>query len=371
MLSSPFDRNRTPLVMPIVVGVVLTLTLAAGAALRLVESVPGDDFNVAQNTIEQTVVATTTEPLYGVGLTARWTAVVADQGGGTFPWPLDLSANVYAPSGAILSWPQIGGDRTIADFPLQDANSGFLGVNGQGEFTWLFDTAAPAPYVSGLREVQYHFLTFADEVVEVSSGTTEGGPLWDRPFFIDGVSGLGPVSYHAVEFTAAVPGKYTFESVVVGENNFNYVYQGGFDSAAPLENLLDYGLGNGQAPNGTPAGTSLIDVLLLPDTTYTYVTSQWSATSTPVPFTTTVTGPGSLVWVCVSCAAGDFDGDGLVDLDDYAFFADCLGGPHKVPFPDTTGATAEQCVTGFDFDDDEDVDLADFAAFVEYFGNDS
>jgi hypothetical protein len=350
----------------------LAAGLPAVGALRLVETIPGVDFNIGQSTIEQSVFGTTLEPVHGVGLTARWTAVVADQGGGTFPWSIDLSAQVIAPDGvSTLNWPQIGGDVTTADYPLQDAAGGFSGVSGVGEFLWLFNDVAPAPYVAGLREVEYHLLTFVPDVEVETSATTAGGPLWDRPFFIAGISSLGPVRYHAVQFTPAVAGAYTFVSRVSNQDNFNFIYQDGFDAADPLADLLDYGLGNGNAPNGTPRGTSRIDVLLRPNRTYAYVTSQWSASTPALPFTTTVIGPQELVSVCISCPQGDFDGDGAVDAGDLAIFVDCLSGPNALPAPSATGASSDQCLIAFDFDDDQDVDLHDYAAWMAVAGGGS
>ncbi|MCK4658255.1 MAG: hypothetical protein KAV82_01930 [Phycisphaerae bacterium] len=58
---------------------------------------------------------------------------------------------------------------------------------------------------------------------------------------------------------------------------------------------------------------------------------------------------------------GDFDGDGDVDLADYAVFADCMAGPGAAPSP--ASVTAQQCLGTFDFDIDLDVDLEDFASF--------
>ena len=51
---------------------------------------------------------------------------------------------------------------------------------------------------------------------------------------------------------------------------------------------------------------------------------------------------------------GDFDGDGNVDLDDFAGFPGCMGGP------DVT-APSEPCEEAFDLD--RDVDLADYGEF--------
>jgi hypothetical protein len=58
---------------------------------------------------------------------------------------------------------------------------------------------------------------------------------------------------------------------------------------------------------------------------------------------------------------GDLDGDGDVDLADFAAFAQCFGGANLPP--------AGSCPAGVDadFDDDGDVDLADFATFAQNF----
>jgi hypothetical protein len=53
---------------------------------------------------------------------------------------------------------------------------------------------------------------------------------------------------------------------------------------------------------------------------------------------------------------GDWDGDGDVDLDDYAEWASCMTGPELGPFD----AGCEL----FDFDSDGDVDLADAGSFA-------
>ncbi len=55
---------------------------------------------------------------------------------------------------------------------------------------------------------------------------------------------------------------------------------------------------------------------------------------------------------------GDLDGDCLVTLGDYRFFAICLdiSGPGHVP-------ALNDCIEAFDFDGDRDVDLRDFSVF--------
>ena len=57
---------------------------------------------------------------------------------------------------------------------------------------------------------------------------------------------------------------------------------------------------------------------------------------------------------------GDPDGDGAFDLDDFAVFADCMGGPTIVPDPPPPTEPAD-CLLYFDLDHDGDVDLADYA----------
>jgi hypothetical protein len=57
----------------------------------------------------------------------------------------------------------------------------------------------------------------------------------------------------------------------------------------------------------------------------------------------------------------DLDGDGDVDLADFALFGQCFGGSNNPP--------AGSCAAGVDadFDEDGDVDLADFATFAQQF----
>jgi hypothetical protein len=56
---------------------------------------------------------------------------------------------------------------------------------------------------------------------------------------------------------------------------------------------------------------------------------------------------------------GDYNGDGYVDLDDFAYWGACMTGPG--------GGLAEPDCAAFDFDSDIDVDLLDFGGFMAAF----
>lgn len=295
MSATSNRRHALPTRLAVAIGASMLSIGAAGAAERIIATVPGADFDVGAAGSVQRVTFAVDAPVTGVGFTGRWTAVVADNQDGTAPWSVDLGVTVTSPDGVeSAEWKPLGGDITIADYPLQDFAELFDGVDGQGEFEWSFSSVG-GHYVAGLRDVEYHLTTEVPDVVETIEGSVADGPQWFRPYFIEGVSGLGPVVYDAVELQVSVSGGYEFESVVPTGNHFTALYRGGFDPEQPLENLLDYGIGNGFSWDGSPQGTSRISALLLEGEIYHLVASQWASNTPGQAYTTTIVGPGSLI----------------------------------------------------------------------------
>ncbi|MCA9311205.1 MAG: hypothetical protein KDA21_08365 [Phycisphaerales bacterium] len=328
----------------------LTGAGVAAGAQRLVATVSLADFEVEDVPVDFDVAFAAAEPITGIGFTGDWTAVVADTGGGVYPWSLDLAIRVTAPDGVTQQdWHPIGGDVTIADYPLQDGKAGLPGVSGTGTFNWEFRNTAispGAPWVMGLSNVQLHLTTDAPDQTLTYGADVSDGPLWDRPYFIEGISGLGPTHYDAIEFQVTESGVYRFQSVVSSSSAFNYIYRGTFNPSDQLTNLLDYGLGNGNAPNGTPNGTSLIEVMLFEGQTYHFVVSQWASYTNGQMYTNTITGPGRLMIAGLNCV-GDSNFDYVVDFDDLnTVLANW----------NTTGPEGDVNGSGFvDFDDLNDV----------------
>ncbi len=258
------------------------------------------------------------EPVTGVGLSGRFVVQSGDFKDGLGPWSLDVRLRSTPPAGGTpLVWHPIGGDVTIADYPLQDGRSGLASVVGDGTWTIAFESDAPrSNWTYRIENAVVYLLADAPDQQTGFSATPESGSAWNRPFYIDGVSGLGPVAFHAYEFTVSESGVYDLTSVLsTGTDQFTFLYQDGFDSTMPLENLLDYGLGNGNSPFGVPRGSSHISALLLSGRTYTWVTSQWAAGSPIAPSANTIVGPG-VVTETGSCSA-DTNGDGALTPADF------------------------------------------------------
>ncbi|UCG33631.1 MAG: hypothetical protein JSU68_03155, partial [Phycisphaerales bacterium] len=78
------------------------------------------------------------------------------------------------------------------------------------------------------------------------------------------------------------------------------------------------------------------------------------------------TGEGTASWQMTYIGGGDYDGGGIVDLNDFATFALCFGGPTVTTPP--AGCFVEQFECS-DIDGDGDVDLADFGTFAVRFNS--
>ena len=63
---------------------------------------------------------------------------------------------------------------------------------------------------------------------------------------------------------------------------------------------------------------------------------------------------------CEVLGSGDFNGDGVVDLDDFAGFVGCMAGPATPP-ASSVPECADACLAAFDANVDGSVDLQDFA----------
>ncbi|MEM1424447.1 MAG: hypothetical protein AAGH64_10650, partial [Planctomycetota bacterium] len=299
------------------------------AADKIVESVPGPAFDYSGTPNPQLVTFTTGEPITGIGLTGDWSSVSGDLGGGSYPWAIDLQGVVTAPGGEEGVWEApFTGDVTIADFPINDGSGPILsGKAGPGAYTIAWSDVVNQP--NGLARVEnvvYHALSAVPGVEFSYTAQPDPSTSWSRPFFIAGISGLGPTSYDVFEFTVETPGRYTLTSVLeVEDNHYTFLYKGSFDPQQPLADLLDYGLGNGFGVFGEDRGTSRIDTLLVPGETYFWVTSTWASNSpTTETSSNTIVGPGNISSDRLSCLE-DFDNDGDVDLGDFGFFGAAFG----------------------------------------------
>ena len=141
---------------------------ASGQALRLVASGDLADLNVPATGVSVPVeFSEITDPVTGFGLVGLFTLVAGDTGGGTGPWALDVSLEATSPGGDSGVFTPIGGDVTIADYPLADGARRFTPpTDADGTWTFTFDTTAfPSNWVYGLRDVSVHLLTDAAEEV--------------------------------------------------------------------------------------------------------------------------------------------------------------------------------------------------------------
>ncbi|MFI4897351.1 MAG: GC-type dockerin domain-anchored protein [Phycisphaerales bacterium JB059] len=304
--------------------VLAALSLGAHAAPEVVASAPLADVDVPSTGASALVTFSgVPDSVTGVALSGLWTGVVRDNGGGSYPWSAEFALTAQAPGGQSASSPSPWfGEISIADYPLADGFTGLPGVNANGDWTLTFDSGAPAPYVAGVRDGMVHLLADGPDLTYQYAETTGQGNSWNRPFSIVGVSGLGPVDYHALTFTVSRSGVYDFTSVLdSGDDHFTILYKDAFDDTQPLANIHDYGLGNGFSPFDTPEGTSAFSQLLFEGTTYIWVTSQWASFRPNGGFVNTIVGPGEVLVAGGACNAADLaEPFGTLDFSDVTAF---------------------------------------------------
>jgi hypothetical protein len=131
------------------------------------------------------------------------------------------------------------------------------------------------------------------------SGTTVGGPVWNRPVSnCAGLSGVGTATpYSTQQFYVTSAGAYDFFSNQSGGgtqpdggfDGFIFVYQDSFNPATPLTNCV--------AGNDDAAVIGLSEILGLAldaNRTYVYVTTGFGNTDAG-PFSNQITGGGNIV----------------------------------------------------------------------------
>jgi hypothetical protein len=107
------------------------------------------------------------------------------------------------------------------------------------------------------------------------SGNTTGAPTWNRPSasalnVVSGLSGTTAVPYNVQAFTVDTAGNYNFlsTSTTSGFNNNTFLYQGGFNPASPLTNVV---IGNNNFPTTSLSGFN--NVALTANVNYFFVTT--------------------------------------------------------------------------------------------------
>ncbi len=336
---------------------VLALSACAVGAPEVVASAPLTDVDVpSTGALANVTFSGVNTPVTGVALSGQFVSVVADNGGGTYPWSVEFSASATAPGGQVASSPSPWfGEISIASYPLSDGFTGLPGVDANGEWSLAFGSGAPAPFVAGLRDVQVHLLADGPDITYQYTESTGQGNSWNRPFSIVGVSGLGPVDYHALSFTVSRSGLYDFTSVLAsGDDHFTILYMGAFDDTLPITNIHEYGLGNGFSPFGVPEGTSAFAQVLFAGETYIWVTSQWASFRPNGLFTNTIVGPGEVLVAGGGCSPADLaEPFGSLDFSDVAAFLGAFGAMEPA-------ADLAAPIGSFDF--------SDVAAFLAAFG---
>ncbi len=127
------------------------------------------------------------------------------------------------------------------------------------------------------------------------TGTTAGGPTWNRPVANGNnpptppPSGVGTaVRYSVTQITVGTTGTYTFQATATspaGWDNYTFMYQNSFNPASQFTNIL---IGNDDNPT---IGLSGFSLTLNAGTTYFFVVSGFANTDFGA-WSTTASGPG-------------------------------------------------------------------------------
>ncbi len=185
-------------------------------------------------------------------------------------------------------------------------------------------------------------------------GDTTGLERFNRPTSLSSLSSFATdVAYEAVEIEVSQTGQYT---ILSDQTNFGFlwdgyllVYEGGFDPASPLDNLLDLNDDYfGSMLPGTGVGYSgLEDITLTADVLYVVVHTGFS-NEDQGPYQAQISGPGSVrVFTCFA----DMNGDGQLNIFDFLEFQNLFD----------AGDLDADC------DDDGELTLFDFLCFQNAF----
>jgi hypothetical protein len=125
----------------------------------------------------------------------------------------------------------------------------------------------------------------------VATGTTVGGPTFNRPLAGSpptGLSGVGTaVSYDVFGFTVGTSGSYTL-STETGFDSFLVLYSGMFDPSSPLMNAL-----GADDDSAASFGDAILTSSLLAGTSYFAVVTAFS-NGVEGAYTLTIDGPGTI-----------------------------------------------------------------------------
>ncbi len=283
----------------------------------------------------------------GTAPTVRWDTLTLTPAGAPPP-AIGRSPATLAPSCGQ------GSNAAGQSFTVQNTGGGTLNYTIGDNASWLScsptsgtstgesDTIAVTYATSGLTAGTYTAVITISDAAASNSPQTIGVTLTVNP--PPPTIGRSPASLSpsCTQGTNAANQTFTVQNTGGGTLNYSITDNANWLSCSPT--------------SGTSTGE--------PDTIgVTYATS--SLTAGTYTATITLTDPAATnspqtigVTLVVNAPAGitgDFDGDGDVDLADFALFQLCFNGPNAPP--------GSNCSVDADFDNDADVDLADFSLF--------